>query len=212
MAFKVDYYPDELIDQTKEDAVATYNEFYWMDLNPVNIKIHTMRNRETMDQVQWRKTENWNRATTRGSYIYMFDMDIIEEATWWVHKKDIWNYTRCIRHEVAHTFFWTYTNWNKFHITRLNEGMSIYLSGQLIEKRKPEKIEKCLEFRNTTGDEVYNEAGFVIQILIEKYGKEKILKLIKASWTISSKEEFFEKFKEIYGFELSYETINADLA
>ena len=59
--------------------------------------------------------------------------------------------------------------------------MSIYLSGQLIEKRKPEKIEKCLEFRNTTGDEVYNEAGFVIQILIEKHGKEKILNLIKAS-------------------------------
>jgi hypothetical protein len=28
MAFKIDYYPDELIDQTKEDAVAKYNEFY----------------------------------------------------------------------------------------------------------------------------------------------------------------------------------------
>ncbi len=208
MAFKIDYYPDELIDQTKEDAVAKYNEFYWIELNPVNIKIHTMKNRETMDQIQWRKTENWNRATTRGSYIYIFDIDVMEEATWWVHKKDIWNYTRCIRHEVAHAVFFTYTNWSKFSITRLNEGMSIYLSGQLIEKRKPEKIEKCLEFRNTTGDEVYNEAGFVIQILIEKHGKEKILNLIKASWTISSKEEFFEKFKGIYGFELSYETIN----
>jgi hypothetical protein len=211
MAFKIDYYPDELIDQTKEDAVAKYNEFYWMNLNPVNIKIHTMKNRETMDQVQWRKTDNWNRAVTRWNYIYLFDLDILAEATWWVHKKDLWNYTRSIRHEVAHTFFRTYTNWSKFNITRLNEGMSIYLSGQLVEKRKPVKIENCLEFRDTIWDAVYNESGFVIELLINKYGKDKILELIKSAGKISSKEEFFEKFKEIYGFELSYETINVDL-
>jgi hypothetical protein len=47
--------------------------------------------------------------------------------------------------------------------------------------------------------------------LIKKYGKDHILQLIKSLWTISSKEEFFEKFKEIYGFELSYETLNREM-
>jgi hypothetical protein len=52
MAFRLDYYQNELIDKTKEEAMAEYSKFYGISVNPSNIKIHIMPNRETMDQVQ----------------------------------------------------------------------------------------------------------------------------------------------------------------
>ena len=43
---------------------------------------------------------------------------------------------------------------------------------------------------------------------LKKYGKERIIDLIKSMNEIKSKKEFEKKFKEIYGFELNYKNIN----
>jgi len=66
-------------------------------------------------------------------------------------------------------------------------------------------LKDFIKFYKKKGKEVYYESGFAVEFLVEKYGKNKILKLVKSLKNIDSEEEFNKKFKEIYGFELKYE-------
>ena len=58
------------------------------------------------------------------------------------------------------------------------------------------------------GREIYKESGFLIEFLVKKYGKKKLIKLIIELEKVSNKEGFKKLFKRIYGFELNYDKIN----
>ena len=55
---------------------------------------------------------------------------------------------------------------------------------------------------------VYEESGFVVELLVNKFGKTKLLKLIKTLHTTNSEKQFKKLFKDIYGFNLNYREIN----
>ncbi|MBU1988607.1 MAG: hypothetical protein KKD94_03965, partial [Nanoarchaeota archaeon] len=52
---------------------------------------------------------------------------------------------------------------------------------------------------------VYEESGFAVEFLVETHGKKKLLALLKILKEKDTNEEFAGKFKEIYGFDLTYE-------
>ena len=54
----------------------------------------------------------------------------------------------------------------------------------------------------------YEEGGFFVEFLVNKYGKGKILDLVKSLPKMKSKASFEEKFKELYGLDLTYKDIN----
>jgi len=68
------------------------------------------------------------------------------------------------------------------------------------------KFEDFLEFYGEKSKYVYRESGFAVEFLVDKYGKDKLLKLIRNLG--DNKEEFEKNFEEIYGFELKYENFN----
>ena len=90
----------------------------------------------------------------------------------------------------------------------LSEGTAIYTSGQTKLKLKPKELKNFLEFYAEGGSEVYAESGFVIEALVKKFGKEKLLKLIESLKNISNENQFKDAFQNIYGFPLNYEKIN----
>lgn len=202
---------NDMIEKTTIDTINEYNIFYNMDIHRDDINFLFFRDRDSFDNAVWlwQKSENWVRAYAKGNNIYLFDIDVLEEVTWWYHKKDIWNYIRCVKHELWHSFYRYFLNKNYFRMNRLNEGMSIYLSWQLTEKTRPKKFEKFLNYWCKTWNGIYKEAWFVVELLINKYGKENIFQLITSLWYIHSEEEFSEKFKEIYWFELNYTNLNS---
>ena len=61
------------------------------------------------------------------------------------------------------------------------EGLAMYLAGDIDSLTSPDNLENFLNFYNqdmsSTG--VYEEAGFAVKNLIENYGKEKLLLLLK---------------------------------
>ncbi|MCF7835052.1 hypothetical protein K9M48_03265 [Candidatus Gracilibacteria bacterium] len=208
MVFDLQYRLDETIDKIKEEAIDEYNSFYNMNIDKSTIKLYIFKDRQTLDEIKGKKTENRMIANAKGTHIYLYDLDKVEEISKGYHKKDISRYHETIRHEIAHSFYWLYLNGNYFRANRLNEGMAIYLSGQIKRKNKPVEFKNFLNFRDNEGEQVYIESGFIIEFLINNYDKEKILELIRYLGKIKSKEEFFETFKDIYGFELTYENIN----
>jgi hypothetical protein len=65
-----------------------------------------------------------------------------------------------------------------------------------------------LKFHDKGGGDVYGESGFVVMMLVDRYGKHKLLKLIKGTKDIRSRKEFGRLFKGIYGFSPTYAEFN----
>jgi len=78
-----------------------------------------------------------------------------------------------------------------------------------------DKMKKIIEFSNFLdfydkgGSGVYNESGFAVQLLVEKFGKQKLFELIKNLKSVKSADEFNASFKNIYGFEATYNGFNS---
>ena len=54
----------------------------------------------------------------------------------------------------------------------------------------------------------YDEGGMVVKILVENFGKKKLLKLISQTKGANDKRKFAKLFKEIYNFDLNYKNFN----
>lgn len=120
-------------------------------------------------------------------------------------------YLKLIKHELSHCFYQHVSQvYSKNRPDWLWEGCAIYLSGQLKYMRKPIKLKNFLEhYEQRSGGEVYLESGFVINILIEKYGKAKLLELIRNISQYNSEDDFYKLFRKVYDIELNYENINS---
>ncbi|KKK47052.1 hypothetical protein LCGC14_3159100, partial [marine sediment metagenome] len=54
----------------------------------------------------------------------------------------------------------------------------------------------------------YSESYNAIEVLINKYGKTKLIKLLKSLNELKNKIQFDKKFMEIYGFAPNYKKFN----
>ena len=111
-----------------------------------------------------------------------------------------------LKHEISHL----YTNifYKEYYPVWLLEGIAIYSSGQLEIKPKIKEFKRFLEFFENGGSAVYGEAGFAVMILDKKFGREKLLKLLKSLKGIKNEDDFKKIYKQVYGIELSYDWFN----
>lgn len=164
-----------------------------------------MKDRRTIDSLYEKKTEHWIIGFNDKRYVFALDNASMEKES--SHRKrSPEEYASLITHEMCHAFF------NKLSegVTKpkwLNEGVSIYISGQI--KLKPKHFTEFLEFFDQGGRGVYGEAGYAVKLLVEKYGKDKLLKLIKELKSVKTKKSFDAKFKKIYVFKPTYKNFNA---
>lgn len=188
----------------EEKLLRILEEFFEIQLDKTP-EIIFVKTREEINKLIGRKTESWVVGWIDSGNVYILDKDNFEEES--NHEYNDESYTALIKHELVHLFFSKLSKGRKKPYW-LNEGVSIYVSGQLKFKKKIEKFEEFLDFGEKAGKGVYKESGFFIELLVEKFGKEKLLELIKRLPEINSEESFKNLFKEIYGFELSYDGAN----
>ena len=207
MIFKIHHTKDNFLEKIYTDSMKSLSNFYginWIHHPPT---INVVDDRETIDALKGRKTENWVVGWTNGSQIYILNKDNFEKES--NHKYDPDEYSALIKHELSHAFYNILSSYNNFPFW-LGEGVAIYTSGQNNFKNKPKKFSEFLEFRNHSGKEVYKEAGFFVQALIEKFGKQKLLNLVKELRSLKTQEGLDRSFVKEYGFNLSYDEINAE--
>jgi hypothetical protein len=82
------------------------------------------------------------------------------------------------------------------------------LSGQLKYYKQILEFKNFLSSYETHSDGVYKESGLAIKLLVENFGKEKLLKMISGLREVNSEIEFNRLFKKIYGFTLNYKNFN----
>nr|MBA4404673.1 hypothetical protein [Nanoarchaeum sp.] len=117
------------------------------------------------------------------------------------------DYEGLIKHELSHQFYHQLSS--KSIPAWLSEGTALYTDGRLKYQKEPEIFTNFLNFeKNEVGKEVYKESGFAVEFLVNKFGKQKLLELIKECKNIKSPQEFKDKFEKIYKFEMNYENFN----
>ena len=193
-----------------DNIVKEYSELFDVKLDE-KVKLVLSNSRKEFDKHYECETEDWIVGFAKPPNIYYLHPEIWEKES--CHKKPVmksWNGN--IRHEIIHVFeakiygrhFPIYPSW-------LAEGISVYFSGEFINEPKrlpkPKNFKTVIDFFSNQGGD-YAEAGYLVKTLVEKYGIDKILKLLKVSPKRNSPKVFNGRFKEIYGFELTYDNIN----
>lgn len=207
MIFKAKPIDDEVIRAAYEEGMKVLNEFWgisWVENTP---DVFVLDSRKDIDRIRGKKTESWvvAWASQYVKRIFVLDRNIIGQESSWKYTPE--TYTALIKHELGHLFFRSVSKGRCIPLW-LNEGCSGYLSGQTLLKKKPVKFEKFLESYSETKEGLYTESGFVVELLVNKFGKEKLIHLVRSLADIDGEDKFKKAFAEIYGFELNYEKVN----
>jgi len=206
MIFKIHHIKDDFLEKIYTDSMKSLNEFYeinWVHHLPTVI---TVDDRETINVFKGKKTEGWLVGWANGSQVYVLNKDNFEKES--SHKYNLDEYSALVKHELSHCFYSILSNYNHFP-SWLTEGDAIHTSGQNKFKKKPKKFSEFLDFHYHGGSGIYKESGFFIEKLIEKFGKQKLLNIIKKTKNLKTRKEFNQLFAKEYGFNLNYDEINA---
>jgi hypothetical protein len=206
MIFKLKPYEDKLIEEIYEQGMEHLGKFYesnWTENRP---QICILDSRAEIDKWRGGKTEPWVVGwANNGRVIYLLNyQNYAAESDHTFHAE---TFPGLIIHELSHLFYGVLSHENASP-RWLCEGTAIYSSGQLKFKKPIEKFKNFLDFQKNSGAEIYDESGFVVKLLIDNFGKKKLLKLIKAISGINTKAKFDKTFTDIYGFKMTYSTAN----
>ncbi|MDP2638797.1 MAG: hypothetical protein Q8P06_01355 [Candidatus Azambacteria bacterium] len=207
MIYKINPIKDHFIQKIVDKSMKDLGKFYNINWTKNMPRIIILEDRKVINALRDCETEPWLVAwADKSKNIFILNKENFENQS--SHKYSIEYYSSLIKHEISHLFFNIVSN-NKSYPIWLCEGVAIYTSGQIKLKKTPEKFKTFLNFYNKSGAEVYGEAGFVIKLLVKKFGKNKLLKLIKSIKDTPSKKQFQKTFFKIYGFKIEYGSVNS---
>lgn len=205
MIFRLDKEKDSLIETAYDLGTKKLNSFYGFNWKKNKIEILIVKDRKTIDMLMGKKTPSWIVGWTNGTCIFILDKKNYEKES--CHKYSNKEYLSLILHEMSHIYFGFKSNFNNAP-NWLEEGVCNYISDQNKPKKFPKKFKTFLNFYENHNKGIYRESGFFIELLVKKFGKAKLMKLIKSLETCTSKQKFDNCFKKIYGFNLNYEKVN----
>jgi hypothetical protein len=189
---------DVSLKETYERSMRILDDFFetkWVKNQP---KVYVVDSRATIDSLQGSETQKWLVGWDAGWSVYVLDRDSFKTDAARMYSNE--EYQMLITHELAHVYFKVAAG-GKIEPKWLWEGVSIFVSGQAEVWDKPENFKSFLD-----NNEVYTESGYAILLLVNKYGKSKLIQLLKQYKVYSG--EFTKLFEEVYGFLPSYETFN----
>ncbi len=197
--YKVTQLEDPKLEEYYERAMKELNEFFgirWVRNRP---GVYLVDDRDTINSIRGAKTEDWVVGWINGGEMaFVLNKDKFENNT--NHKYNDDDYFKLIKHELAHLFFKIAAG-GKTGPKWLWEGVSILVSGQAEQWGKPKEFKGFLE-----GNDVYKESGYALLLLVNKYGKDKLIEFLKTRKNFNGDLSIL--FKETYGLELSYATFN----
>ena len=184
------------------EAMDSLDAFFKINWERNRPEVLLVRDRKTIDALKGQESATWVVGWTDTGSVYLLDDRYFEQES--DHKYSAQTYAELLKHELAHLFTSVVTGGAVKPIW-LREGVAIYLSGQYAHRKKPEGFKAFLGFFERGGEGVYAESGFAVQFLVERYGRDKFIELLKGSKEHATPESFVAFFRSVYGFDLVYE-------
>jgi len=189
-----------------ENAIVDFQKYFNIKLKSEPCLIF-LKSRQEFNDVMGCQTFSWVTGYNNSNLIFLMDESIYEAESSKEYNSQ--TYILSVKHELLHQIFRQITGINR--PVWLSEGFSLYFSGQIKFSSRPEKFTDFLLFEEKTNLEdksVYRESGFVVELLMNKFGKEKLLELMPLIKSCHNNQEFKKIFKKVYGFDLNYKNIN----
>lgn len=205
MVFQVKLRKDRFADRIFGKAMKELGGFFGRKLENNQPNIFIVPDRNSIDLLFGMKTERWIVGWINGTDLFVLDRKNYEKES--CNKYSEKDYEALIKHELTHIFFGVLSG-SRQQPLWLSEGLAVYLSGQNGQFRRPEKFVRFLRYYKNSDLHIYKESGFAVEFLVKKFGKKKLLRLIKSLKEVDSEKKFSEKFKDIYGFDLTYQNFN----
>ncbi len=155
-----------------------------------------LNSREDINKLKSRRTEDWLVGWASGCNIFILNEKNFTSESDHKDKSDFW---KVLKHEYCHLYFKQITGGD--YPRWLNEGLACFLAGQVKKEPSGEDIFKIFDYYDKSDEKTYRVGYFWVEILIEKFGKEKAIKLLKSLDSKTSSAEFAQKFKQNYGLE-----------
>ncbi len=184
------------------EELKTFFLINWVENTPV---VFLVESRKDFDVLANQKTEEWVVGQClENNKILLLSPESYERES--IHKYSDEEYYFLIKHELSHLFYNIYTkekgpNW-------LSEGFAVFSSGELKKKKRVEEFKNFLKYYTDFDQKIYKESGFAVEVLIKKFGKEKVLNFLKKLPSIENEKMFKKYFEEYFDFELGYEGFN----
>lgn len=190
--------------ETYKAAMQDLGAFFEMKWTRNRPKVFIVSSRADFDIICERETEDWLVGFGANKTVYLLDKDKFETES--SHKYTPKRYSQLLKHELSHLFYFSITGSN--YPIWLTDGLAIYNSGQVESRKKPDEFKSFLQYFKEVGKPVYEEAGLAIKVIIEEFGKGKLLAFIKSLKGIASQEQAAENFKNVFGLSLTYDNLN----
>jgi hypothetical protein len=196
---------DPLVQNAIDCGLKELNEFWGTGWNRNTPNAFIFNSREEIDAYWGYKTEKWLKGWTHESDICLLAFDKFETEAERIFSKE--EYEMLIKHEMCHLFYGI-TSEKKRVPKWLIEGLAVFLSGQLESKKRPESFSSFLDYYSKEGKGVYGESGFVVELLINKFGRDKVVQFVRQMKDVKDEEGVGVRFRGIFGIDLTYEALN----
>lgn len=160
--------------------------------------------REEFDKLTGQKSEPWTAGWANSHKIVAIHPDKLDELTEGIHKSD--SHPKRIKHELAHLFYAKLTK-GEFRPACLNEGLAFYLDGRGGHPVSDERKYVAPDYFYDYDGHVYGPSSYTVKTLIDKFGKDKMLSLIKKIRPGLTEDNFNKLFHDIYGFNFNKEDL-----
>jgi hypothetical protein len=199
--FKLTSFEDSTIQEYKDKAIADLNTFFGRDWTRNTPKVFVLDDRKTINSLQEKVTEDWVVGFSMGNFAVCIlnPSNISTESS---HDGSKYNIEKLIKHELCHSFF--QKSFGKTNFPWITEGVSLYVADQLSNYPAPGIFDGFLD-----GRKIYQEAGNVIKLLLDKYGKEKLFEFLKKQAEVKEMDELKSLFETIFEAKLEYSFFNS---
>lgn len=196
--FKAIQTDNSMLEGMYKKAMSELNEFFdkkWYRNTP---KLFVVDDRKTIDLLRGEKTSDWIVGWNWGTRaIFILNPDNFKSES--AHDYNEEAIYKLIKHELTHSFYLLIVGHTKPRW--LTEGLCLYVADQLGNYKKPKTFTGFLDNKN-----IYQESGYVVKLLIDNYGKEKMVNFLKS--LSNNTQAFNDSFRDEFEIELSYNSVN----
>lgn len=207
MIYRIKEHKDKLIEKAYNEGMREFHKFFGINWTYNKPNVCVLENRKEIDFFNY-KSQRWVVGFAKNNIIYVLKRKNMEKES--SHKQySPERYAMLVKHELCHLFYGIIAKSNSDKQKWLTEGVSIYLSGQMKFKKPVSHFSAFIDANQKNGNGAYDEGGEAVKLLVENFGKKKLLNLISKSKEVNTNEEFAKLFKKIYSFDLNYKNFNA---
>jgi len=155
-----------------------------------------------MNLVWGRETEKWFVGAMKNNSIYIFHPDVFAQVSSHPEEK----FWETLKHEYCHAY---YTQITKMHYPFwLNEGLASHLSGKKIflSDGYRDKLLNVFDYFDKMDKDGYMIGQYWVEYLLQNFGKDKLVELIKNIKLGADNAKFSELFFNIYDFKFDKNT------